>query len=223
MIVARLLWALLLCCLVQQALAQSPQLPTKVEKPNFKLGDTWVYNKLDGWSGNLLNVSVNTLRKMDSSGYMMESVQGFAGPVSKVLRDKNFNMFRIEADKFEQNAKPFYPNYVFPLSVGQRWKQKVEMTKSTDSNGKVVVADLESRVVGWEMVTVPAGNFVALKIETSGWYNGSISGWAWGGQIHETLWFAPEVRNAVRYEYQDRSSSIDNHEIHELQSYWLAP
>jgi hypothetical protein len=78
--------------------------------------------------------------------------------------------------------------------------------------------------VGFESVTVPAGTFFALKIELVGPYRARNSEGSWTGRIEDTLWYSPQVRNAVRYEYKDTTgTSPYNHEIHELVDFWLVP
>jgi hypothetical protein len=109
------------------------------------------------------------------------------------------------------------------LQVGKTWKQEVDFA-DTRQPGNKFRAKLEGRVVGWESVTVPAGNFLALKIEVKGWYSAPNTGGSWSGWIEDALWYAPEVRNAVRYEYMDTTDNQRyNHEVHELVRYWLVP
>ena len=88
----------------------------------------------------------------------------------------------------------------------------------------LMAIDNESRVVGWELVTVPAGNFIAMKIESGGWYKGTKLGGSWTGKIKETVWFSPLTRGPVREEYVETiSGKTYRHEITELQNYGLVP
>lgn len=197
--------------------------PGRIDGPTVRIGDTWMYNKLDGWNRTLENVSVNTVRKIGPDGISMESSALDGSHIANVQRTRDFNLVRIEAAAFTQTALPYYPNFAFPLQIGKTWRRDVELA-NTSTPGKKVHAQLEGRVVGWESVTVPAGNFLALKIEVKGWYRGVDTGGTWTGRIEDALWYAPEVRNAVRYEYQDTvDTSRYNHEIHELVRYWLVP
>lgn len=195
--------------------------PARVDGPGVRVGDTWIYNKIDGWNGRLDDVSVNTVRRSDGRGIEMSSSSLDGKLVSKVMRTRDFNLVGVDGPGFAQRAKPFYPNYAFPLHVGKTWKRSVELL-GTRQPGTSISAELEARVVGWEMVTVPAGNFLALKIEMSGWYDGKSIDWDWKGRIEDTLWYSPEVRNAVRYEYKELlgSSQVYGHEIHELVRFW---
>lgn len=206
------------------ALAQSR--PDRVDGPGVKVGDSWMYNKLDGWNGALESVSVNTIREISADGIFLESASLDGSHISRILRTRDFNLVRIEAPGFTQTTLPYYPNFVFPLQIGKTWRRAVEFA-STAQPGKKVRAELEGRVIGWDSVTVPAGNFLALKIELKGWYSASttFADGDWSGRIEDALWYAPEVRNAVRYEYRDTAGDgwPYNHEIHELVRYWLVP
>jgi len=212
---------LLFLCAVFAASAMAQ--PARVDGPTVKVGDVWMYNTLNGWTGELAYVSVNTVKKIGGGDIVMESTSLDRSIVSKILRNRDFNLVRIEAPTFTRSTLPYYPNYAFPLQVGKTWKQEVDFA-DTRQPDKKIRAKLEGRVVGWESVTVPAGNFLALKIEVKGWYSAPNTGGSWSGRIEDALWYAPEVRNAVRYEYTDTTDSQRyNHEVHELVRYWLIP
>jgi hypothetical protein len=199
------------------------QTSLRIDGPGVKVGDTWMYNTLNGWTGELDYVSVNTVKEIAKDGILMESTPLSGEPVSKVRRTRDFNLVSIDAPGFTQRALPYYPNYAFPLEVGKTWQSEVDLN-STKLPDKRVKARLEGKVIGWESVTVPAGTFRALKIVVTGWYRASSLDGSWGGRIEDALWYAPEVRNAVRYEYRDTLETAPySVEIHELVRYWLAP
>ena len=199
------------------------QSSVRIDRPGVKVGDTWMYNTLNGWNAELDYVSVNSVKEIAKDGILMESTPLGMDSVSKVRRTLDFNLVSIDAPGFTQRALPYYPNYEFPLEVGKTWQRDVDLN-STKTPDKRVKARLEGKVVGWESVTVPAGTFRALKIVVSGWYRASNLDGSWGGRIEDVLWYAPEVRNAVRYEYRDTVETAPySAEIHELVRYWLVP
>ena len=219
----RTLIALLACLLVAApAFAQGDA--RRIESPGVRVGDTWMFNKIDGWNGSLEEVTVNVVKRSDASGIVMESSSLDGSSVAKVLRTTAFNLVRVEAPAFTQKAEPFYPNYSFPLYVGKTWSGKVVLS-NTKQPGTEVTATLRGRADDWELVTVPAGTFFALKLSMEGTYYATDSGGGWSGTIEDTLWYAPEVRNAVRYEYSDFTGGTSryNHEIHELVRFWPGP
>jgi len=210
----------LLACLLATASAFAQGDARRIESPGVRVGDTWIFNKIDGWKGSLEEISVNVVQRSDASGIVMESSSLDGSSVARILRSTAFNLVRIEAPAFTQTAAPFYPNYSFPLYAGKTWNGKVVLS-NTKQPGTKVSAELHGRAVGWEMVTVPAGTYLALKLRMEGRYDATGPAGAWDGTIEDTLWYAPEVRNAVRYEYIDLvGASRYNHEVHELVRFW---
>ena len=213
--------ALLTLCFISVAGAFAQSRPESIDGPTVKVGDVWIYNKLDGWSKLLEDVSVVKVKKVAADGIFLEATGLDGTHVADILRNRDFNLVRIEGRDFAQTALPYYPNFAFPLQIGKTWRHTVDLahTKQPD---KTVKADLEGRVIGFESVTVPAGTFFALKIEVKGAYSGRNQEGSWSGRIEDTLWYSPAVRNAVRYEYKDTVENAPyNHEIHELVRYWL--
>lgn len=214
---------LLILCAVLAAGVRAQTAPSRIDGPGVKVGDAWMYNKLDGWTRRLDYVSVITVREIGAGGISMESTALDGRHTANIRRTSDFNLVRIETPGSTRTSLPYYPNFAFPLQIGKTWQRDVEFANSSQP-GKKVSAKLDGRVVGWENVTVPAGNFLALKIEVKGWYRAQSSDGNWTGKIEDALWYAPEVRNAVRYEYQDTvGGSRYDHEIHELVRYWLVP
>lgn len=215
-----LLFFLMLGALLPAA-AQAPA--ERIEGPAVKVGDVWIYNKLEGWNNVLEDISVVRVKRVGPEGIFMEATGLDGSNPALIQRTADFNLVRIQAPKFTKTTLPYYPNFSFPLWVGKTWKGKVAF-ESTDQPGKEVHAELEGRVVGFESVTVPSGTFFALKIELGGSYRARNLEGSWTGRIEDTLWYSPQVRNAVRYEYKDTTgTSPYNHEIHELVDFWLAP
>jgi hypothetical protein len=217
------LLVLLMLGLVLLPVSHAEKAPERIDGPAVKVGDAWIYNKVNGWNGELEDVSVVRVKRISAEGIFMEATGLDGGNLARIQRTPDFNLVRIEAPQFTKTTLPFYPNFSFPLWVGKTWKGKVAF-EGTDQPGKEVKAELEARVVGFESVTVPAGTFFAVKIVLAGPYRAQNLEANWTGRIEDTLWYAPQVRNAVRYEYRDTTgTSRYNHEIHELVDYWLVP
>lgn len=209
------------CMLTTAAMAQATV--GRIEGPAVRVGDVWIYNKLEGWNKVLEDISVVRVTRVAAEGISMEATGLDGSNLARIERTADFNLVRIQAPKYTKTTLPYYPNFSFPLWAGKTWKGKVAF-ESTDQPGKEVEAELEARVVGFESVTVPAGTFLALKIELGGPYRAKNMEGSWTGRIEDTLWYSPQVRNAVRYEYKDTvGTSLYNHEIHELKDFWLTP
>ncbi|MBI3372713.1 MAG: hypothetical protein HY017_13290 [Betaproteobacteria bacterium] len=211
----------LLTCLLGSASAFAQADPARIEGPGIRVGDTWIFNKLDGSKRSLEEISVNVVKRVDGARIVMESSSLDGRSVARIERTVAFNLVRVEGAGFTQTATPFYPNYSFPLYAGKTWNGKVVLTNTNRPGGETTAA-LQGRAIGWEMVTVPAGTFLALKLSVKGDYLATGLDDTLSGVIEDTLWYAPEVRNAVRYEYRDfvGVNRPWNHEIHELVRFW---
>jgi hypothetical protein len=197
--------------------------PQRVERPAFKVGDSWTYNKIDGWKNEFEFAVVSTLTEIGGESIVLETMGLDGSGRTRITRTSDFNLVQTEEQKRTRRTSPYYPNYAFPLAVGKTWTRDVEFTDTGESD-KLVRARLTARVARWEIVTVPAGTFLALRIDIRGDYHGSNASGSWSGEIRDRLWFSPEVRNAVKYEYEDTlGGGRYTSERFELQRYWLSP
>jgi hypothetical protein len=82
----------------------------------------------------------------------------------------------------------FRPGFKFvdwPLHLGKSWTQSMEV----EIDGKRGQLNTTGEVLAYESITVPAGTFMAYKIVLS-----------MKGTKAYQYWYAPEVRNVVRFE-----------------------
>jgi hypothetical protein len=91
--------------------------------------------------------------------------------------------------------------FSFPLDGDTKWSYSYEYPRGDGTKGR---ADFDSKVIGWEQVTVPAGTFWALKVEQRGWgYNLSTTSTSrQPSRQTVTLWFSPEVKHSVKVIFQ---------------------
>jgi hypothetical protein len=85
----------------------------------------------------------------------------------------------------------------FPLEVGKRWRYASDwLFKAKKSKGSAIV---EVEVVGYENVTVPAGDFDAFKLVAKGSLHGvSPINSLYAGETTATYWYAPAARAIVK-------------------------
>ena len=216
------IWLFLAFVCVSQGGAWAQRPPERVVGPSVRVGDTWMYNTLNGWTGGLEYISVNTVKEVTPKGIAIESASLDRSSVSTVSRTTGFNVTRIASPSSTKRFDPFYPNFSFPLQVGKSWRGDVTLSDSSKSGE--TQARFTGTAVRWESVTVPAGTFIALRVELRGTYVGDVGGSIVTGTIEDTLWYSPEIRNAVRAEYKDTygSGTVYNHDVHELVRYWVA-
>ena len=85
----------------------------------------------------------------------------------------------------------------FPLEVGKQWRFASDWEfKVTGSRGSSI-ADVE--VVGYEKVSVPAGEFEAFKLMSKGNIRGmSAKNSVIEAEVTATYWYAPAARAIVK-------------------------
>jgi hypothetical protein len=93
----------------------------------------------------------------------------------------------------------------FPLAVGRSYPALWEMRRPRA--GKFHVRHERTvKVVGWEEIEVPAGKFLALKVQAEGrWQRLDRKSADWA---RNTVWYVPEVKRWVKSYYEDASGRI---------------
>lgn len=216
--------ALLAAALALIAGAASAADPAVVDKPRVMAGDTWTYQsvlraanrskkvvetfEVSGVTGNRLHVVV--LRKFDgdAEGEPVESDMVFSD-------DWNVMITGNRGGRPSAIMRPSTAMLKFPVKPGESYPSDYDVETLPDGN--LVRHRRSTRIVGWEDITVPAGNFRALRIEAEGTVQ--VAKKPKPGRTMVTLWWAPEVRRWVRLE-QDFGP---NGHSQELVSYKLAP
>ena len=101
---------------------------------------------------------------------------------------------------------PPYPALPFPLVAGKSWQTYVNATDP--ATGRVNHVRIDGKVLGWERVKVPAGEFDTLKIQRYV-YAGNAEFFRMEERIREWDWYAPKVGLIVQHagssEYIDTS------------------
>jgi hypothetical protein len=171
--------------------------PASVTPAQVKVGDFWEYRVTDGYTG------------FDYGIHRYEV--SYAGP-DRVVVDVTQNGERVDALVYApgwnglehplRNLQRFrysppYPAYDYPLAPGKTWYTVVVATDpATQARYRV---HTQGKVIGWERIKVPAGEFDALKIKryvfagNPGWFTSQE-------EIDETDWYAPAVGRSVRSE-----------------------
>jgi hypothetical protein len=204
---------LLFCVLLASSLAVTAQTTETVGAPEVKEGDRWTYARSDKMDRTRAAKYTTTVKSVSADGYVT-SIEPHEGSMTaredRYTKDGNLVMF--EGFKFE----PFIRLYDFPLSSGKQWESKYTWwspTANTQLSGT-----RRTTVAGWETVKTPAGEFKVLKITAETQIMGSRG---FGSSTQTTLWYAPDVRRAVRIETKGFGGAARD-EVVELVSYKLA-
>jgi len=160
------------------ATTEPPVSGPAVERPNHRVGDTWVYKRARGDEYSVRVVEVG------SSGYVTQST---THPGAKFYRDIHGTITKIEGALAEGSPKNLvgWKWLDFPMSPGKKFRYRVE--------GATAPFSMEAKVLKWEKISVPAGAFEALRIDAC--YFNEASRWYGCGQ---EWWYAPEVRGFIK-------------------------
>lgn len=153
--------------------AQRAELPAPSA---FTAGDTWEWRQVD------------TRTKAEDGKLTRTTVQ---------VDDKLFFRYSSATSDFEVSRSILgfplsTPAIVWPLEVGRKWVVNGDWSEPGGRNGNT---KQDAEVTAYEEVTVPAGTFMAFKIEYRGWC--SVGGGRSFSQ-DDTFWYAPEAYVGVK-------------------------
>ena len=179
-----------------------------VERPEFVIGDRWVFRQIDLYSNVELNKWENKVDGLHEDGVRFSSVTLAHKDASKV--GKSFKATASRSTLTFLNSRIVEGKEVsfdFPLEVGKTWKFDYKVRR--DDGSGFTTLSVDAKVDGWEEVEVPAGKFKALKVTHSSAYSTVTGGQTFNGQMVKTSWYSPEARRVVKQDYIDRASSGD--------------
>jgi hypothetical protein len=183
------------------ALAQSAPAPV------IGAGETWTYRGTSSY--NHLPIGEVTREASAAGSGIRVVTRSASAEQSAAFARPGFLATGPLNDRASGTLTPALELMPFPLEPGQRWTQTVSRRDSI--SGEVRDVRVEGRVIGWETVRVPAGEFRALKVERRMWLGDwdEFRGETWRA---ETEWYVPDVKGAVKLtvfeEYPERRFSL---------------
>lgn len=154
------------------AAAQSAAMP---DLSALVVGDRWEWRQID---------NLTKLEESGSSRVIVEEKGVRATMVDGIQRPLEYPFVG------EPSSKPWR---IWPLEVGKKWSIDVNYVRPDGVTGNL---KQDARVVAHEEVAVPAGKFMAFKIEQDGYVRTSTG---FNGRIVDTFWYAPEARADVKH------------------------
>ena len=202
-----------LCFILPCALAHAGN-HESVPAPAPAVGDSWTYQYTDVWKGAKGNINRMEVASIDEAGVHIAIKRAASGALI------NTQLFSTDMNPIERGGMHFAPSfarYAFPLAPGKEWSS--EVVGDNSKAGKQWQYQIKGKVLEWEKVRVPAGEFEALKVVIDAQYadaNGNA-----GGKLSETVWFVPALNNYVKLDYQDSDAQgrLYSRDSWELMSY----
>lgn len=148
---------------------------------DYKVGEKWVWKWSRSVNGEVRAQGKDIQEVVDYHGKL-----GFWNGVDTV-----------QISKFLDQKHSSTPFRDWPLYVGKKWKFESEWENNEGTKGKTS-QDVE--VVSFEEVAVPAGKFMAYKIEYKGMVTNSRG---YKGKMSDTWWYAPTVKTYIKHVNDD--------------------
>jgi hypothetical protein len=190
----RLALALVLGC---AALAVCAAETDPVERPQVKPGDSWSYRRMDYFTN-------------QPDGRLRETVSFANERVIQVLARRGRNDKEIDSSYTAEWNQVATPNdrvlepdqglFKFPMRPGDTHEARYDVKVPREGRYEVR-HQRRVKVIGWEEVTVPAGKFRALRIESEGPYQRLDT--AISGTAKDTAWYVPEVKRYVKWTFEN--------------------
>jgi hypothetical protein len=168
-----------------------------IQRPHVKPGDSWTYRRMD-YAAN------------KQTGRLQEVVTFANERVIQVVDHRGTSEKEVDATYTSDwnyvsspNGRVFQPDqglFRFPMNAGDTHEAHYNM-KDPTAGAFEVRFDRHVKVIGWENVTVPAGTFRALRIESEGPFQRLDIGVK--GTAKETAWYAPEVKRHVKWTFEN--------------------
>lgn len=167
----------------------------QVASPAYIAGESWTYREINGFNNAERATVVREVTGVTGGVAQMRTLThdgrlvGEAVLVGGTMRDGWLS------DRAAGVLDPGLDLRPFPLSEGQSWSQRVTRIDKQFRDRRAVRVD--GKVLGWETVRVPAGEFKALKIERQ-MALGDADPFRQETLRTETEWYVPELKAAVK-------------------------
>ena len=194
-----MLSALVLCASLAGCASDSMYVPkdapASVVPAQVKVGEYWEYAVRDAYTGfdrGLLRYAVSAA----DGNRIVVDVTRDGERVDSFVYSPGWNGIEHPLTNLQRfHYQPAFPAYAYPLEPGRTWYTVVNATDPVTR--RINRVHTRGKVVGWERIRVPAGEFDALKIQRYV-YAGNQDAWRTQETIDETDWYVPALGRTVR-------------------------
>jgi hypothetical protein len=169
----------------------------EVAAPALRPGNTWRYAVSDGFTKIPRGTVEYRVRTVEGGVVTVDVRNGTQEHTELYAPDGNW-LKRPATNMQEFSYNPPYRAFDFPLSAGKKWESRATATDPAD--GRSFPVRISGRVLGWERIRVPAGEFDTLKVRRMVYLDYFLQGVRGQSVIGETDWYAPALNQVVRRE-----------------------
>lgn len=201
--------ALLVASCAARLVPPTGPVPATVSAADVKVGEYWEYAVRDAYTGLPFGTFRYDVVHTDPQHVAVE-VRRDGALVDTYVYSPGWNPREMPIPNVQRlKFQAPLPAYPFPLQPGKSWNTVV---KALDPrSGRTFNVHVLGRVVGWEHVRVPAGDFDALKIRRYV-YAGNADSFRSQEEIIQYDWYAPSVRRVVREESTSKHTDFSRSE-----------
>ncbi len=178
------------------------------QAPDVKPGSWWQYKTRRGqFKITLKKVRDNKFIIVDSRRPDTEQIYSKGwNPVSTIL----------PGSENPRTRKPHATRFSFPLWPGKKWRENFSFEGTGRSDLEVFgTGDVEGKVLGWEKIKVPAGQFQALKVSTERvvLMEGLPGGQTIDNTVKAIYWYAPAVQRWIKRQIGRGITELSSYEL----------
>jgi hypothetical protein len=196
------------------AVCTAAELPAAPERPEVAVGESWIYAGHQNQKKFSIKVEIEQLS--DKEIRTIVTPNGSEAHALPEVFDRQWNHIeRVDGDRLIRFS-PYLPAFSFPLHIDKTWAKNYEWQSTPKSRKEIQDQKtredrkqggnrVEAKVLGWEEITVPAGTYTTVKVETvSPHYEGPQTNRLFAkkelfGGLLQTYWYAPKVKRFVKY------------------------
>ncbi|HYC47605.1 MAG TPA: hypothetical protein VED01_19185 [Burkholderiales bacterium] len=169
--------------------------PPSVSPAPVEVGDYWEYAVRDAYTGLDRGVRRYEVTRIEADRIVVDVDQN-GERVDSFVYSAGWNGLEHPLTNLQRfRYSPAFPAYAYPLEPGKTWYTVVDATDPMTK--RTYRVHTRGKVLGWERIRVPAGEFDALKVERYV-YAGNSEGFRSQETIVETDWYVPALRRAAR-------------------------
>ena len=169
------------------------QSTARIVKPEIRVGDRWTYRGTNILGPGTLEHE-SRVSFVDDKVILLVSTRKGDGKEFDSSWTSEWNAVTSYTGTY---FRPHTGFLRFPLRIGDTYELKYDFLRPR-VNTILASATGTSKVIGWDMVEVPAGTFRAMKVEFEVVVKALDGSWAY--QAQGTIWYDPEVRRWVKFQ-----------------------
>lgn len=181
--------AVLLVAVPALSAAQSD---ARISRPEIRVGDSWTYRSTNALAPGT-HEHETRVSHADSKVVLVVSTRKSDGKEFDSSWTPEWNAVTSYAGVM---YRPHSGVFRFPLRIGDNYEVKFEVLRPRINRVITTVTGV-ARVVGWDIVEVPAGKFRAVRVEVNGVYRELDTPDMY--QQHATLWYVPEINRWAKF------------------------